>query len=259
MSKFSIPNSILNKNIGHFEGKTLDMEILSENGLFIIRNYLNVYYINKLYLEYSEYRKSELYERTKFHLTEVKIPFESPLQEIIANSEFTNLVRNFFNGDVGLYNIRVVKKDKDDLLPVFLHQDIGYHIGGFERYSVFIPLTNCNKDNGGLTFYPGTNNYGYLGDVGEIKDFLPDSYPRLTPELNPGDVAIMHSALWHKSGENKSGKERVYIDIHIQSANEPTTKKIITGKRKSGWTLNCSNDFIFENSRTQKLKKLYKN
>jgi ectoine hydroxylase-related dioxygenase (phytanoyl-CoA dioxygenase family) len=158
---------------------------------------------------------------------------------------------------VGLFNLRIVKKDKNDTLPVFLHQDLGYQAGRFERYSLFIPLTYCGIKNGGLKFYPGTQNFGYLGDAGALNDFLPDNYPRVTPEAFPGDVIIMHSAVWHSSDENTSLADRIYYDIHVQDANDPSTKKVLTGERSSPWQLTLTHDEIFQSSRTQRLKELY--
>ncbi len=233
------------------------LESLNKLGLFIIRKALPISEINHLYTEYKKYQNSAEFQRTKFHLTEVKVASDSPLRQILTSKYFTNILQNFFRGNVGLYNFRIVKKDVDDVAPVFLHQDIGYHVGGFERYSIFVPLTECNAQNGGLTLYPGTHHFGYLGDVGEIRDFLPNNYPRFTPALNPGDVIIMHSALWHASGSNQNGQERIYLDIHIQDADEPTTKEVLLGKRLNDWSLHLSHDEIFKNSRTQRLREFY--
>lgn len=259
--KINIPLDYLNKQIasGVHDQSIIEMSVLEDLGVFILRGALDPQMVETYYDQYKSYQKSPEFDRTKFHLTEVKVGEENPLRSILGQSSLINHLKNFFNGNVGLYNFRVVKKDSEDIAPVFLHQDVGYHVGGFERYSVFIPLTKCGTDNGGLKLYPGTHKFGYLGDVGEIKDFLPSDFPRLVPELTPGDLLFMHSALWHSSGPNISKSERVYLDIHIQDANEPSTFEVLTGKKNSEWILNLSHDEIFANSRTQKLRVFYQN
>ena len=97
-----------------------------------------------------------------------------------------------------------------------------------------------------------------MGDAGEINEgILPINYPCVMPDLVPGDVLVMHSATWHKSPESKNKKDRVYLEIHIQNIEDPSTTIEILGSRKSNWRLNISNDEIFSNSRVQKIKKMY--
>lgn len=261
MLKFNAPIARLNQIVdsGLHDSPSIDYSILDELGVYILRNIFPVEKIDCYYQSYLDYKNQPNFDRTKFHLTEVKISSDNKLKQILQESEFLNIVKNFFSGNVGLYNFRIVKKDVDDTSSVFLHQDVGYHIGGFDRYSLFVPLTACGLNNGGLKLYPGTHKFGYLGDVGEIKDFLPESYPRIVPEVYPGDVIIMHSSVWHSSGENKTKLDRVYFDIHIQAADEPSTRDVLVGAKTSKWILNMEHDEIFSSSRTQKLKAFYQN
>lgn len=249
-------NSIIKS--GAIDSAKFDMNVLMQMGMFVLRDCFKTSVIEEYYEEYKKYKNSPEFERTKLHLTEVKISDNNLMRQILKHPEFKKVVGRFFMGNVGLYNFRVVKKDLEDVAPVFLHQDIGYHIGSFDRYSLFIPLSLCNEGNGGLKLYPATHKFGYLGDVGEINDFLPAEYPRLIPETFPGDCIIMHSALWHSSGPNVTGTERIYLDIIIQDANEPSTKEVIIGAKESSWSLHLTNEEIFKNSRSQKLKALYK-
>lgn len=258
--QINIPLNYLKAQItsGVHDQGAIEMRALEDLGMYILRGALEPKMIEAYYDKYKSYQNSPEFDRTKFHLTEVKVGVENPLRSILKQPTLINQLKNFFQGNVGLYNFRVVKKDAEDIAPVFLHQDVGYHVGGFERYSVFIPLTKCGPENGGLRLYPGTHKFGYLGDVGEIKDFLPSDFPRLVPELMPGDILFMHSALWHSSGPNISKNERIYLDIHIQDANEPSTSEVLSGQKKSEWVLNLSHDEIFSNSRSQKLRAFYK-
>ena len=98
-----------------------------------------------------------------------------------------------------------------------------------------------------------------MGDTGEInEEILPNNYPCIETDLDLGDILVMHSATWHKSSESKNKKDRVYLEIHIQNIEDPSTVIEILGRRKSNWKLNTLNNEIFSNSRTQKIKKMYK-
>jgi hypothetical protein len=237
--------------------REIDFEILEKLGCFHLKNAIPKKVIDEFYNLYKNYLTSGLIKKDHYHLTMVEIDNVEKMQRIINNSNFIDVASKFFDCRVGADFIRIVKKDSENFSKVFLHQDTGYQIGGFECYSLFIALTECDEHNGGLTLLPGTHNFGYLGDVGEINEaLLPSDYPRITPNAEPGDILIMHSSIWHESAQSKNLKERVYLEVHIQPIDEPTTRWEISGKRSSGWILNASAEQIFKDSRTQRIRRL---
>lgn len=239
------------------DNTAIDFEVLGELGFFILRQVLPVEVCTRYKDEYDRYKVSKAFDRTPFHLTEVRVALNHPLAGILQEPAFQALVAQFFGGNVGLCNIRIVKKDATDIAPVFLHQDIAYQHGSFDRYSLFLPLTDCNPANGGLTFIPGTHKFGYLGDAGGLRDVAPPTLLRPTPSVMPGDVIIMSSALWHRSGPNETQTERVYYDLHINPANDCATQQTLCGTRDDAWAISYDPDFLFESSRTQRLRALY--
>ena len=64
--------------------------------------------------------------------------------------------------------------------------------GGFDRYSLFICLTDNNHLNGGMIVYPFTHKFGYLGDTGDFKTCYKKLFKKLS-DLKSGDVLVMHS------------------------------------------------------------------
>ena len=118
---------------------------------------------------------------------------------------------------------------------------------------MFISLTKNNNLNGGLIVYPSTHQFGYLGDVGEISSKITKNFIKICPNLEIGDVLIMHSSLWHESDENFEKKDRIYLEVHIQDANDPSTKFMIAGKRKKKTGIPFDKNKIFSNSRTQRI------
>lgn len=247
---------------GCFEGSTVDHEQLKKLGFFIVRGALPSTKTSDYYSRYKAQIEKGVIEKDSYHLTKVTLDSENSLRTIVSEPEVLELTQSFFDGCVGCDWIRVVKKDKTNQKPVFLHQDTPYQIGGFERYSCFTALTSCDQHNGALTLWPGTHNLGYLGDAGELTNFLPSGFPTLTPNLLPGDILIMHSALWHNSGENISGTERVYLEFHIQNINEPTTRYELHGKRTSDWRFlvpeESLSEKMFKSSRVQRIRDISK-
>ncbi len=258
MEKIKAPISNLKKyiHLNEYVSNQLNLKILNELGFFIIRDGLNKNVVNEYLRRYLSELSSGRIKKSDYHLTEVKVTGESSLVDILKEKDFQKLAINFFNGNVGSDFIRVINKDSENYASVFLHQDTSYQIGNFERYSFFIALTDCNESNGGIILYPGTHKFGYLGDAGEIKDFLPDNFPKVESSLFPGDILIMHSSTWHKSNENLSRTNRTYLEVHLQNINEPSTIYNIAGVRKSEWLLNMTHDEIFANSRTQRIRSL---
>jgi len=260
MSKINVPKDSLIQAVNNvsYVSDHLDWSVLNFLGLFVVQNLLSTKTIQKYLAIYQSEMHSGSLKKNNAHLTEVPVEFGHALCNIIAEPEFLSLASMFYDGQVGCDYVRVVKKDAANSAPVFLHQDSSYQVGCLDRYSLFIALTSCHFDNGGLVLYPGTHHFGYLGDAGEIRDFLPPDYPRLRTSLNPGDVLIMHSSTWHQSPISVTKKDRVYLEVHLQNINDPSTVMEVCGTRSSQWRLTLKGDELFVSSRVQRLKALYK-
>jgi hypothetical protein len=247
--KINLPETEIKELVssGAYIGESIDFEVLGTLGVFLLKNAFSRTLIKK-YEDFYFNSTTDSLRRTEGHRTEVRIYPNHPLRGMYEEPEFLNLVKLFFGGNVGSDFIRILKKDSLDFKPVFLHQDLSYQLGGFEKYSIFIPLTRCNQDNGSLIFFPSTHHFGYLGDSGEIKEsLLPSDFPKIVSDLDATDAFIMHSAIWHKSPENKNKTDRVYLEIHIQPNDDPTTRTILCGERKSKFVFNVLPNDIFTN------------
>jgi hypothetical protein len=241
---------------GHV-GERVDFGVLDELGIFVLRNAFCAATVAKYRDTYFADLESEKLKKTTFHVTEVKVERDHLLTQIVREPEFLAVASAFFEGKVGSDFVRIVKKDAANRGAVFIHQDSCYQIGSLDRYSLFIALTDCGPHNGGLALYPGTHHFGYLGDAGEIGDVLPPGFPVVAPDLKAGDLIVMHSAVWHRSPESLSGADRVYLEVHVQPIDEPTTTIEICGERTSKWALRLKPEEIFVSSRTQRLRSLY--
>ena len=156
----------------------------------------------------------------RFNPVEVKGPFGEVLNGIPLHPAIRRSVKEVLQDWLHVYNFRFVVKDARSAAPVFLHQDCGYHVGSATKLSAFVALSDVTPENGGMRFWLGTHKYGYLGDVGEIDRKHTESHRSICPVLAPGDVVLMHSALWHESGPNVSGPNRVLADIIYQRGDD---------------------------------------
>lgn len=180
-----------------------------------------------------------------------------PLADMHRHPALLDIVEQAFGPDLALYNQRFVVKDAHSRGPVFLHQDYPYHVGWPNKASAFVPLSPMNPDNGGMVFYPGTHQYGYLGDAGEIDPaVLAPDWPSIAPSLEPGDVVLMHSLTWHRSGPHVGGPDRVLADIIYQPADDPSGTALLRGQWRTPIFLDRRNTRLFLRSRTTRLAEL---
>jgi mRNA-degrading endonuclease RelE of RelBE toxin-antitoxin system len=242
---------IINKN--KFVDKTVNHQTLDDLGFFVVKNAFPFEIVNKYHSNLIKFFKKKKLNKTKQHPVEVKIDKIKSFQKIYKDKNLKKIAKGFFKGKVGSDFYRIVKKDNKNTSRVFCHQDTGYQIGSFDRYSIFICLTDNNHLNGGLVLYPSTHKFGYLGDAGEISKKITKNYLKICPDLNAGDVLIMHSALWHESDRNFIKSNRIYLEIHIQNLDEPTTKYNILGTKKRTLKPLFKKDNIFSNSRVGRI------
>jgi hypothetical protein len=136
--------------------------------------------------------------------------------------------------DLALYMQRFVIKDKNSRGSMFVHADFAYDFGWPEKTTVFLPLSESNEQNGGISFYPGTHQFGYLGDAGEInvEALISPDWPLVCPSLQPGDIALCHTCTWHCSPPHRGGPDRILVQSTFQPASDPSGRKLLRGE----WT-----------------------
>lgn len=130
---------------------------------------------------------------------------------------------------------RVLIKDAHFGGGVPPHQDFSYYRGGMDKTGMFIPLTTCHRDNGGLNFLLRSHKFGYLGDQGHIpyERLVNDSLPGMQsvcPTLEPGDVALMDICTLHFSHDAVRPEPRVYVNPYYQPATDGSYDTLVSGE-----------------------------
>ncbi|MBG6120016.1 MULTISPECIES: phytanoyl-CoA dioxygenase family protein [unclassified Sphingobium] len=108
-----------------------------------------------------------------------------------------------------------------------VHQD-GFYSPGIQDYKpVWVALTPCAREMGGLAVAVGQNHRGYFHNLGKPapypfpRDAVPDD-SWATTDYMPGDVLIVHPHTPHCGLANRSDRLRVTFDSRVQSARNPS-------------------------------------
>jgi ectoine hydroxylase-related dioxygenase (phytanoyl-CoA dioxygenase family) len=252
---------LISSLIEKMDSTKFNKDVFDKTGLFIIRKAIPENLIKEWRAEWDDFYSKNLAAGRNVNVNnpvDLKEQLPEKLALIYKNDILLDFAEQVFGKNVALLNHRFVIKDKFSPGEIFLHHDYCYHIGLPTKASFFVPLSYAGKKNGGLTFYLGTHKYGYLGDAGEIDpEQFKEVWPQVTPELQPGDFAIMNSLLWHKSGINEVGVDRIVADIIYQPANDPSGKELVRGEWETDVFIQHSNLInYFKNSRVKKIKAL---
>lgn len=245
------------------DAETFDADVFRKTGVFVVRNAIPQHVVQAWQQEWASFYEARLREGRDVNKAN-PVSLSEDLPELLATMyrepALLNVAKQVFGEHVALFNHRFVIKDQFSRGKVFLHQDSCYHVGHHNKASFFVPLSHTNRDNGGMTFHVGSHRLGVLGDAGEInRDAFDFQWPTVTPGLAPGDFVFMHSSLWHESGPNESGVDRILADTIVQPADDPTGKELLSGEWQTDIFISPSN-FIqyFVNSRVLRLIKYEK-
>ncbi len=249
--------------LGKLSSDTFDPAVYAQTGVFVMRNAIPADVVRTWQDAWRVFYDAKLRDgrdvsaRNPVSLTE---DLPDTLAYMYREPVFANTVRQIFGEHVALYNHRFVIKDRFSPAKVFLHQDSCYHLGNLNKCSLFVPLSDVNEGNGAMSFHPGSHKLGVLGDAGEIDPAAFDiQWPRITPELAPGDFVVMNSALWHESCPNTSGVDRILADTIVQPADDPTGIDLLCGEWQTDIFYSIKNHYrYFKSSRILKLIKYEK-
>jgi hypothetical protein len=260
MTVIRYPQELLSGSMPFIDSAGLSAEHYRRLGVAVVRKAVPAVLINSWCDAWQKFYEAHLVHGRKVDpYNPVVLQEEAPqiLNEIHMHPVLVDLMGKLYP-DVALYMQRFLIKDRQSQEPVFLHQDCCYDIGWLEKTSMFLPLSIMNSDNGGLMFYPGTHLLGYLGDAGELNsEILEPDWPIVHPEVEPGDVVLMHECTWHSSGSFVQGYDRIVVQITFQPAGDPSGTKLLRGKSSTSMGLgSIDRERLFIRNRSSRLREL---
>ena len=249
--------SRLRELLPEIDSNVFSLEIFRAMGIFVVRNAIPGNVVDSWREAWNDFYQAKLSSGRKVNRFN-PVAVEESMPKILAGMHrepaLLDVIEQAFGPDIALYNQRFVIKDTHSRGPVFLNQDFPYHLGWPTKASAFVPLSSVSPENGGMIFYPGTHQFGYLGDAGEInRDVLDANWPEISPCLLPGDIALMDSLLWHRSGPHIGGADRVLADIIYQPADDPSGIALLRGNWRTEIFLDRKKSGMFMRSRVTRL------
>lgn len=246
------------QQLASLDADTFDPEVFRQTGVFVVRRAIPAAVMRAWQEAWDAFYESTLRGRRAVNQANPVALMEA-LPPLLANMyrepAFAAILKPLFGEHIAIYHHRFVIKDEFSTGKVKLHQDSCYHLGNLNKCSIFTPLSQANPDNGAMTFHVGSHKLGVLGDAGEIDPGAFDiRWPTITPRLEPGDVVVMNSSLWHESGLNTSGVHRIMADTLFQPADDPTGRELVCGDWQTDLRYSTDNHIrFFVNSRIHRL------
>ena len=242
------------------DSERLSVDVYRQTGFFVVRRVIPQDQIRGWQLEWERFYTEKLANNRNvdpYNPVMVHEQLPPKLAEIHKCPQLLDVMQQVYP-DLALFMQRIVIKDRTSRKAVFVHQDFCYDYGWPEKTTVFIPLSVSNKDNGGISFYPGTHHFGYLGDAGEINtEILSRDWPLVCPLLEPGDIALLHTCAWHCSPPPVSGPDRILVQATFEPASDPSAVVLLRGKWQRRFGLHgIPREKFFLRSRSSRLRDL---
>ena len=213
------------------------MKFYDENGYMFLRKVLNEQSVESARKEmFAVMARHELIESDAVEPIWTGKPFAGGLEE---SPEFSGISKRLLEHPDNLEIMAKILGEPACMVPIVKyrtyppggpitipHQDGFYSPGIVDYKPVWIPLTDCPREVGGLTIAIAQNTRGYLHNIAKPTPFpipvgvIPeDSWG--TAHYHPGDVLIVHPGTPHCSMANTSDRCRVTLDTRVQSAVHP--------------------------------------
>ncbi len=243
------------------DSRKFSADVFAKTGVFVVRQAIPTSTMQRWQSEWDSFYAARLAEGRhvgRFNPVHVNEALPPVLAALPSEPALLDVIEQAFGPDIALFAHRFVIKDRNSRAAVFLHHDTCYHVGWPNKASAFVPLTAVTPENGALVFYPGTHQFGMLGDAGELNpDVIGDDWPTITPSLDPGDMILMNSSTWHRSLPHVGGPDRIMADIIYQPADDPSGSALLRGQWRTEIFLNkLPRQDWFKRSRSTMLKQM---
>ncbi len=149
--------------------------------------------------------------------------------DFCKDERLLTLVEDIVYPGIAIYAVKMVEKQPHDSTVCHWHQDNAYfdrHSTSESRMSVWIPLQDCDENNGCLWVVPGSHKKPLLPHEVQDNGICRLSFSAGTEDMpgaipckvSAGSVILFHGQTWHRSLGNKTSNHRRSFIITYQDA-----------------------------------------
>ena len=161
----------------------------------------------------SEYRKLE------------KLELDPLFRAFMSNPLYERIARELIDGPIALYRAVLFNKSARGGTALPWHQD-GGTFWGVDRppfLQIWTALDDCPLDGGCLEVVPGSHLGGLATPQGgvvidEVLRAAGAERRALPLPARAGEAMLIHNYLWHRSGNNASGRRRSALSVCLMTA-----------------------------------------
>ena len=169
---------------------------------------------------------------------------ENIISKFAKNKNLKDIVSNILNNKVKVRNIELFLKPKKTGMMSPFHQDNYYWniTNNNKALNLWLACTESNKKNGAVMYLKKSHKLGILkheisyaaGSSQKVPDKVIKKLhlKKITPNLEPGDFIIHHSAVIHGSKKNTSNKSREGLVISFKTIDAKINKRKMLAYRK---------------------------
>lgn len=167
-------------------------------------------------------------DRSGLQFREYLYHFSPHLQQMIGSARVVEVMSRIIGPDLWVRrDTAIIKKPGGEEFP--WHQDNGYNqlLDGYVQF--WIACNGMNNDNGGVWLIPGSHKMGLRphhmqGSHAVFSEPIPKG--ALCAEADPGDVLVFSSYILHRTGPNRTQKDRIAYLVEFMDRKyfDPYTK-----------------------------------
>jgi phytanoyl-CoA hydroxylase len=249
-------------SVGRFVDES-QFELYSEQGYLIIEGFFSEPELIRIYASLRSVasedfkvmlnldRAEDLLEQSPDSDPADRAVVSKMIREIQLNERMVGILEELYGREMVAVQSLIIYKEKGTPYSNQAwnpHQDNSYTQNANGMYlAVGYPLLDCNSENGGLYFYPGSHKEDILpsedvegakqkaGENPGNKCIIPDKYKKVDINLKRGDALIFHGNLIHGSYPNSSYRSRPFLVNNYL----PYGEEFISGRTSKRRVIRC--------------------
>lgn len=178
--------------------------------------------------------------------------FEGPYYDLIANPRLNEVVNKSLNDKAVIHSFNAIILDgseKSEMVGHGFHRDMPWFPDCRTSVIVMIPLVDYGPENGSTQYVPSSHLFKEMPSLDYLEKYA------ISTEGKAGEAFLIDSTTWHRSGKNRSDRQRPMIvikytlapfkqQIEFYLSNKNLDKATNIVKQRLGWNVRVPHDYI---------------